>query len=507
MTAPTHDDRRAIGVVGSGRVTAGIAQVLAEAGASVLVFGGGDVTVDGDIAQAVKMLERRAAKGQITADAAAAAKSRIRAVSSIDGLSDCGIVVESMLADAPGTRSMISRLEAVLPPRTMIGCNTSSHTVTSLAAQALHPDRIIGLHFFDPVPLIRVVEMIPGLRTSAETVSAGRALVERIGHAVIAVKDSPGFLVNHIGRALLTEAAQIADEQIAGHDTIDSILRTAGGFRMGAFELLDYVGLDVSLPVMEQLYEAFHHEPRLRPAPSLRLRVDGGMLGRKSDQGFYRYENGKPVAEPTSASAASQAPPPVWIDPTDPTRYDKIRRHLDGTAQFDTSAQPGPASLALVMPTGSDATSSALARGLDPARTIAVDTMFGPTPACTIMATPAATRATRDSALAIFAKAGPSYLIADSPGFVAPRIVAAIVNMASELAHRGIAGSQDIERAIKLALNYPMGPFAMADAMSLPTVIAVLEACHDFYGDPRYRVSPWIKRRAALGLPAAFEAA
>ncbi len=180
--------------------------------------------------------------------------------------------------------------------------------------------------------------------------------------------------------------------------------------------------------------------PDFSAAPSLRLRVDAGLHGRKTGEGFYRYENGKPVAKRSVSRAARKSLPPVWIDPTNAARHAKVCRHLAGTAQVDTGAKPDAGSLAIVMPTGSDATSATLAHGLDPARTIAVDTMFGPAPACTIMTTPAASQATRDDALAVFALAGPSYLIADSPGFVAPRVVATIVNTATELAQRGIAG-------------------------------------------------------------------
>lgn len=387
----------------------------------------------------------------------------------------------------------------------VIAVNTSSVPVTVIAERSNMPKRVAGLHFFDPVPLMRIVELIPGLRTDPYVLDVLDALVGRIGHRAVRVADSPGFLVNHAGRGLYTEGARIVAERIAGPDVVDSVLRESAGFRMGPFELLDLIGLDVSLPVMVQIYAQFYQEPRFRPAPFLTLRRAAGLLGRRTGEGFYRHPRSQQSYKPVPSPDATV--PAVWIDPCDSTATARVRGHLNAASlEFDDGKAPASGSLCIVMPVGADATTTSVEKGLDPRRTVAVDAMFGPAPRATLMAAPTIDENMRIAAITAFGRVGATSWIGDSPGFIAQRTLAMIVNIACDIAQQGIARPQDIDLAITLGLGYPKGPLALGDELGARSVLAILDALFEFYGDTRYRPSPWLKRRALLGASLAMPA-
>lgn len=486
------------GVVGVGSMAAGIAQLMAEAGFNVLVHPGDQATLD----LVRKALDRKVEKGRLTADGAQRVLNHMSPAAALDGLSGCGLVIESQLRDATATQATVAALETVLSPTALIALNTSAQPVSVLAARAAHPGRIAGLHFFEPALVMRVVEVIAGLRTGDAVMPQLMSLVEKLGHAAVRVEDAPGFVVNRIGRALLTEGARIVAEKIATPQAVDRIARDTLGLRMGPFELLDLIGLDISLPVMEQLYEAYRQEPRLRPPAFLGLRRAAGLNGRRAGGGFYAKAEAPHDAEPVDAGKR----PAVWIDSTDAALHAAVHDHLAcHGVRLDERNVPGADSLCLVMPLGVDATETALQRGLDPRRTVAVDAAGGLAARCTLMAPPGLLPQYRAAALATFNEAGPTEWIADSPGFVAQRLLAAIVNLACEVAEQRIAAPADIDRLIGLALGYPKGPLAWGDEFGTRRIVAVLAALHAD-GDPRDRICAWLRRRARLGLPLATPA-
>ncbi|MGB8435659.1 MAG: 3-hydroxyacyl-CoA dehydrogenase, partial [Burkholderiales bacterium] len=376
----------------------------------------------------------------------------------------------------------------------------SSLQVTAIAATCKRPDRVAGFHFFNPVPLMKVVEVIDGVMTAPWVGAALTRLAERMGHAPVRAKDTPGFIVNHAGRAYGTEAFQILREGIAEFHQVDRVLREGAGFRMGPFELLDLTGLDVSHSVMESIYNQYYQEPRYRPSPIAAQRVVAGLFGRKSGgRGFYRYTDGK-----AESIADAPVPPatdgPVWVSRAGlGAELDDLLTKLD--PRGERGAATDDRTLCLVAPLGRDATTAALAVGLDPARTVAVDCLAGLTKRRTLMTTPLTTPAMRDAAHALLAKDGvPVTVIHDSPGFIAQRVVAQIVNIGADIAQQRIATPQDIDRAVTLGLGYPIGPLAWGDAIGPARILAILGELFDFYQDPRYRPSPWLKRRARLGV-------
>jgi 3-hydroxybutyryl-CoA dehydrogenase len=377
--------------------------------------------------------------------------------------------------------------------------------VTSIAAACKRPERVGGFHFFNPVPLMKIVEVIDGLLTAPWVSEALLALGRRMGHTAVRAKDTPGFIVNHAGRGFVTEALRILGEGIAEFHEVDRIMREAAGFRMGPFELLDLTGLDVSQPVMESIYHQYYQEPRYRPSALAAQRLAGGVLGRKTGRGFYIYTNGTAEAMPV-AEVPTGLPASVWVSQTHPEWAERLREIATAAGvTVETDYTPSGDALCIVTPLGGDATTSSLMQGLDPQRTIAIDGLFGiaagTTTRRTLMTTPLTTAAMRDAAHALFAADGSAVsVIRDSAGFIAQRIVACIVNIGCDIAQQRVASPADIDRAVSLGLGYPKGPLAFGDALGAMNLLTVLESMQQFYGDPRYRPSPWLKRRALLGV-------
>jgi len=489
-----------IAVIGTGVMGRGIAQIAAQAGIRVMLFDTRSEAAPAARDYVAQMFAKLAEKGRMTPEAAKAAVDRIEIANALTTLEPCDVIVEAIVEDLSAKRELFGRLEEIVSPECVLATNTSSLQVTAIAAGCKRPGRVAGFHFFNPVPLMKVVEVIEGVMTEPWVGSALSVLAERMGHTPVRAKDTPGFIVNHAGRAYGTEAFQILREGVAEFHQLDRVLREGAGFRMGPFELLDLTGLDVSHAVMESIYNQYYQEPRYRPSPIAALRVMAGLFGRKSgDRGFYRYSGGK-----AETIAETPVPPPVdvpvWVsrEGLGAALVDLVAK-LEPRARSDT--RPEDRALCLVAPLGKDATTAALAEGLDPARTVAVDCLTGIAKRRTIMTTPVTSPAMRDAAHALLATDGvPVTVIHDSPGFIAQRVIAQIVNVGCDIAQQRIATPQDIDRAVTLGLGYPAGPLTWGDTVGPARVLTILGELFDFYQDPRYRPSPWLKRRARLGV-------
>jgi 3-hydroxybutyryl-CoA dehydrogenase len=482
------------GVAGSGTMGRGIVQVLAQCGARTLVFD----AQPGAARKAKDSIEltlgRLAERGKLERGAVDATLARIEVVERIEALAPCHLVVEAIVEDLGAKRELFSKLEGIVGADTVLASNTSSLSVTAMAAACRRPQRVAGYHFFNPVPVMKIVEVVAGELTEPAVIEALAALARRFGHTPVRCKDTPGFVVNHAGRAYVPEALRILSEGVADFATIDRILVDAAGFRLGPFGLMDLVGLDVSHAVMKSMYQQYFEEPKYKPSFLCEPRVAAGLLGRKTGRGWYTYSKdgtAEPVLDP--APPGTRKPESVWAVPE--------LRELLGKLEARMAAKPEAAAVCFVAPLGKDATTSALELGLDPRRTVAVDPLFGFSKRRTLMSTPITTEEARQSAHALLAADGvPVSVIKDSPGFVAQRVVAHIVNVGCDIAQMRIATPEDLDRAVVLGLSYPRGPLAMGDAAGPARLLAVLEAMHDFYQEPRYRPSPWLKRRARLGI-------
>jgi len=489
-----------IGVVGAGTMGRGIVQLFAQAGHTVYCHD----AQSGAAAKAVEyvddMFRRAVEKGRMTTDEHAAARGRLKACGSLEDLAGCELVIEAVVEDLEIKRSLFRELEDLVGEQTILASNTSSLTVADIAAACRRPERVAGLHFFNPVPLMKVAEVIAAVRTASTVVERLRGLTQGAGHRAVVTADQPGFLINHAGRGLYTEGLRIVEEQVAAPSDVDDVLREAMGFRMGPFELLDLTGLDVSARVMVSIYEQFQQEPRFRPSSLVPPRVAAGLFGRKSGEGWYRYTDGVPQRPAARTVPELPAGLAVWIDP-DASGAAGLRGCVQA-AGGRLAERPAEAALNLLQPWGQDATGAALGLGVDAARSVAVDPLTPLALRRTLMLTAVTSPEARDAAHALMANDGTAVtLISDSPGFIAQRVMATIVNIATNIAQRGIASVADLEDAVRLGLGYPQGPLGWGDRLGAGRMLEILRAQQAATSDPRYRPSAWLQRRVALGLP------
>jgi 3-hydroxybutyryl-CoA dehydrogenase len=489
-----------VGVIGTGTMGRGIVQLFAVAGYEVLCYDALAGAAQTGMEQILALLRGGVAKGRMAQADLDLAVARIRVADALAEFSVCEVVIEAVAEDLAVKRELFRSLECWVSDSAILATNTSSLSVSSIAAGCRRPERVAGLHFFNPVPLMKIAEIIPGLRTGAGVIETLRTLLVATGHRAIVAADQPGFLVNHAGRGLYTEGLRLLEERVADVADIDALLRDAAGFRMGPFELLDLTGLDVSGRVMESIYAQFYQEPRFRPSSLLPPRVAAGLFGRKTQQGWYTYAAGTATrSERTSRSNSVAAGLRVWIDPAADEHHGLAR--LVAAVGGVLRDEPTDAELILVQFWGEDATGYCQEQGLDARRCVAVDPLPGLKRRRTLMQTVATSRAARDAARAVFESDGVGCTIVnDSLGFVVQRVLATIVNIAADIAQRGIADIADIEAAVTLGLGYPHGPLSWGDQIGAHRIVKILDRLLGLSGDPRYRASPWLRRRAAVGL-------
>jgi 3-hydroxybutyryl-CoA dehydrogenase len=334
---------------------------------------------------------------------------------------------------------------------------------------------------------------VDGVRTEPWATEALTALAKRFGHTAVRCKDTPGFIVNHAGRAFVPEALRVLSEGVAGFAAIDRILTDAAGFRIGPFGLMDLVGLDVNHAVMKSMYQQYFEEPKYKPSFLVEARVAAGLLGRKTGRGWYEYGKDGVAVSISETPIPNVTAESVWTVPELKDLFSGFKTRVVNT--------PSDAQICFVAPLGSDATTAALDLQLDPSRTVAVDPLFGFSKRRTLMVNPLTKKEVKEAAHGLLASDGvPVSVINDSPGFVAQRVVAHIVNVGCDIMQMRICSPEDLDRAVMLGLGYPRGPLGFGDALGPARVLAVLENMHDIYQEPRYRPSPWLKRRAKLGV-------
>ena len=491
------------GIVGTGAMGRGIAQIAAQAGSRVLLFDAVPGSAAAAQASICAQWDKLRDKGRIEAAHTEALKSRLSCADALNALSHCDLVIEAIVERLDAKVGLFADLEKLVSPDAVLATNTSSLSVTAIAANLAHPARFAGFHFFNPVPLMKVVEVIAGLKSSPASCERLSAFARQMGHTPVHAQDTPGFIVNHAGRGYGTEALRIVGEGVADFVTIDRILRDQIGFKLGPFELMDLTALDVSHPVMESIYHQYFEEPRYRPSVITAQRLAGGMVGKKVGAGFYSYADGVPALPPEPPVPEVSEMSPVWVSGRAARRTDLLLLLKKLGATLETGALPSERALILVAPLGFDVTTVAVVDRLDPTRTVGIDLLASDASTKRrVLATNPATRLDmRLAAHALMARDGkPVSVIRDSAGFVSQRVVATIVNIAADICQQGICSPTDLETAVQLGLGYPLGPLAMGNLYGPSSILEVLFNMQTVYGDPRYRPSPWLRRRGALGL-------
>lgn len=283
-----------VGVVGAGTMGRGIAQVAATHGHAVILQDISEAILKDARSSLEKILPRLEEKRKLGGVSAGEILGRIQFVRELDAFRDCGLIVEAIVENLDTKKQLFGEMERVVSEDCALATNTSSLSITSIAAACQKPQRVLGIHFFNPAPLMPLVEIIPGIRTEESTVTAAQSLISNWGKTTVRAKDTPGFIVNRVARPFYGEALRILEEGIADAATIDWAMKDIGGFRMGPFELMDLIGNDVNLKVTETVFEEFFYDPRFKPSFTQKRMVEAGWLGRKTGRGYYDYgENAK----------------------------------------------------------------------------------------------------------------------------------------------------------------------------------------------------------------------
>ena len=492
-------------VVGAGIMGSGIAQIAAQAGHTVLLFDarpGAAAEARGKLTETFKAL---AAKGKISPTAAREASQRIEPIGELKAAANAGLVVEAIVEKLDAKRALFRELEGLLPPSAVLATNTSSISVTAIANGLDHPERVVGMHFFNPVPVMRLVEVVSGLQTDPAVAEAIFELSRAWRKVPVYARSTPGFIVNRIARPYYAEALALLQEQATDPANLDRCL-AAAGFRMGPCELMDLIGHDTNLSVTQSVYEANFFDKRYVPSLIQRELVDGGLLGRKSGRGFFVYPRD---AEADSASEApSLASPPKFV--TVHGMGADADRLFAATEPIlvDSGAQ-------LLREAWSDWTGLEV----DGARLVQTDgrTAFdiardAPTPDIAVFdrpfvwgstsTRPALAYAPNEDANSDWKELATAWLVAlgfapvlvrDTPGLIVARTISMLVNEAADAVQQGVCDVDGANVAMKLGVNYPVGPFEWLDGWGTRQVVSVIRALDAVYRGERYRVSPWLR--------------
>ncbi len=511
-----------IGVAGAGTMGAGIAQLACLAGARTLLHDPIPEALERALGQIRRHLERGAERGRWTSEDAAAAGERLERADALADLAPCQLVIEAAPEHLAVKQELFEKLsDGIVAGDCVLATNTSSLLVTAVAARTRRPERVVGMHFFNPAPLMRLLEVVAGASSSPEALQRARATGEAMGKIVIDAVDGPGFLVNRCNRPFGLEGQRLLQERIASAEEIDRICRLEGGFRMGPFELSDLVGVDVGLEVARSFFEQSFGEPRWRPSQIVVKTVAAGWAGRKAGRGYYDYSNGTDAYRPAdpeplltgggdgviviagssalamelreAAAAAGwdaldpeeagdRQPPFLILDLLYPD--EEAEAPLEGGPQAICCAagslavlDPGGGAVGFhVLPPLKDAALVELTRGEH------------------------STAAAAAAAERFFSSLGKhTEWVGDAPGLVLGRIVCQVVNECAFALGEGIGSAEDIDAGMVHGLNYPRGPLAWADEIGIDHVAAVLDALHEEFQEDRYRMAPVLRRLGLSG--------
>ncbi|MES2261387.1 MAG: 3-hydroxyacyl-CoA dehydrogenase PaaH [Pseudomonadota bacterium] len=505
-----------VAVIGSGAMGSGIAQVAAASGYVVKLFDTRPEAVAKALADIAQVYRKLVDKQRMTADEAQAAISRLHGAASLADVADAALVVEAIVENLDVKRALFADLEAIVGDDCILATNTSSISVTAIAAKLRRPQRLVGMHFFNPVPLMALVEVISGLATDAAVATTVYDTAAAWGKNPVHAKSTPGFIVNRVARPFYAEGLRLLGEQAADPATIDAVMREAGGFRMGPFELMDLIGHDVNFSVTQSVFSAYFNDPRFMPSVLQQEMVNAGFLGRKSGRGFYPYGEG--AAMPQAQAEAPQPKPEYVSYSVEPgvtgagrvtdAMMARLKQHgIEVTVRKSAEGHghdEAPAfhcnGAAVYLTDGRSATQRAQDNKHPDTVLFDLALDYGKATRVAVARADQCGDAAFDAVVGLFQAAGFTVTkLDDVPGLAVMRTVAMLANEAADAVNQGVCSAQGADIAMQKGVNYPRGPLAWADAVGISRIVAVLNNLAAGYGEDRYRVSPLLRRKLASG--------
>lgn len=494
-----------IGVIGAGAMGAGIAQVAAQAGHSVILHDNQPGAAKAGIDNIRRQLEKRVAKGKMIQGDVDNIIARLQPADAIDALADSHLVIEAIVENLEIKRQVFAQLEALCSPDTLLASNTSSLSITSIAANLERPERMAGLHFFNPAPVMKLVEVVSGLATTTDVAETLYDTAVAWGKVAVHASSTPGFIVNRVARPFYAEGLRLLQEGASDAATIDALLRQAGGFRMGPFELMDLIGHDVNYAVTRSVFDAYYGDTRFEPSLVQQALVEAGRLGRKSGKGFFDYAESAAKPQPTFAEPANMELPALVVQGANSTLAPLLERAQEAglnvvyreSLQQDGSPRLYLGDLVLALSDGRCAAERAVNEGLDALVLFDLCLDYRNASAIALAASHTASPEARQLATAFFQHMGMDVAwLTDTPGLVVLRTVAMLANEAADAVLQGVCSAQDGDLAMQAGVNYPRGPLAWADSLGLPFVHRTLTHLQQSYGEERYRSSFLLRRNA-----------
>ncbi|HET9105434.1 MAG TPA: 3-hydroxyacyl-CoA dehydrogenase NAD-binding domain-containing protein [Solirubrobacteraceae bacterium] len=508
-----------IGVVGAGTMGAGIAQLACLSGARTLVHDPDAGALTRGLERIERQLARGAERGRWDEATATASAQRLERAETLGALADCDLVIEAAPERLEVKRQLLGALAEIVAADCVLATNTSSLLVTAMASAAGDASRVVGMHFFNPPPVMRLLEVVRGVESADWAVQRARATGEAMGKHVIDAVDGPGFIVNRCNRPFGLEALRLLAEQVATVPEIDRAVRMGGGFRMGPFEVMDLVGVDVGLDVSRSFFAQSFGEPRWQPSPIAVRTVAAGRLGRKTGRGYYEYPEDEP-----HRPEDPEPPPPGGGDGIVVIAGDTVLAHelreaagQAGWAVADPVEAEGLSSPFLILDLTGDAEPDAPLQGAPQAICLSAGSLAALDPGGSAVGFhalpplagsrlvelsrgPDSSESAAQRAERFFTTLGKhTQWVADAPGLVLGRMICQVVNEAAFALGEGYGSAQDIDAGMKHGLNYPRGILAWADEIGLDHVLGVLDALYLERGEERYRAAPELRRLAWSG--------
>ena len=495
---------KAVAVIGAGTMGGGIAQVAASAGHTVHLFDAAAGAPERAIATIAEFLDRAVAKGQMDQTRRTAILARIKPSRKIEDCAEAMLVIEAVGEDIEIKRKLFAALEGLVAPAAILASNTSSLSIAAIARGLKQPGRVVGMHFFNPAPVLPLVEVASAPGTASDVSQCVYDTARAWGKLPVHCRSTPGFIVNRCARPFYGEALRLLGERASDAATLDATMREAGGFRMGPFELMDLIGIDVNFAVTKSLHAAHFGDPRYQPSLLQQELIEAGNLGRKTGRGFFDYSPG--VARPAARSEPSSAAPTrIRIEGDLGPAEDLVARLTrSGIAHARVDSRDGSGAIVLDdtdlrLTDGRTASARATVRRRNlVVFDLALD--YGTAKRIAIAAADQAAPEARKAAAGFFHMLGFQVsVIDDTPGLVVMRTVAMLANEAMEAVQWGVATAADIDLAMMNGVNYPRGPLAWADAIGPARVLALVDNLAAHYGEDRYRASPQLRRLAIAG--------